>query len=283
MTSAAVNVPSPAIPRVIYILLIALVAALMTQIIHEATHALAMITVGTGVDRMQLYAVLGNPVTDSNAQLIIAGGAAVLNIILGLIAVIFYYQTKDSYYARLFLMYLAAYMLMAGFGYLFVDSLFYNPQASFFPDWQFVIHALGGGWEVRIPIMIVGTVGLLGVFFWLPNAALRFVSDPTDKATRQREMLRLTLLPYLVVNLIFTLLGVTHPFGAQAIGLIIFPYWFGYVALFWAYFIGGMWTDVKARFADAPQLKTTALPLWMIGLAALWGVIGFVMLIGLDF
>jgi MFS family permease len=232
---------------------------------------------------MQLYAVLGNPVTDPTAQLIIAGGAAIANIVVGLLAVLLYTAFKRAYYARLFAMFLAAYMLMAGFGYLFIDSLFYNPTASFFTDWQYVIHALGGEWGVRIPVLIVGVVGLLAVFFWLPNAALRFVSDPTDKSTRQREMLRLTLIPYIVVNLTFTLLGVTHPLGAQAVGLVIFPYWFGYIALFWAYFIGGLWTDVKTPFADAPRLAARTLPAWMIGTAATAGAICVILVIGLDF
>jgi hypothetical protein len=271
------------IPRPLFILLIALTAALMTQVIHEAAHAVAMVLVGSGVDRMQLYAVLGNPVIDPAAQRIIAGNAAIVNIVLGLVCVLAWYQVKSRFYPRLFLMYLAAYMLMAGFGYLFVDSLFYAPDAPYHPDWQFVIHSLGGGWEVRIPLFIIGVVGLLGVFFWLPSAALRFVSDPTDKHIRQREMLRLTLLPYIVINLIFTVLGVTHPLGAAGIIFVIFPYWFGYVALFWAFFIGGMWTDVKARYRDAAALTTTALPVWMMGLAAMWIVIGFVMLVGVDF
>lgn len=265
------------------VVLVALTAAAMTQIIHEATHALAMVLVGTGVDRMQLYAVLGNPVIDENASRLIAGSAAILNILIGLVAVLAFYTLRDRFFVRLFSLYAASYMLMAGFGYLFIDSLFYNPEADFFPDWQYVIHSFGGGWEVRLPLLIVGTVGLLGVFFWLPNAALRFVTDPTDKAVRQREMFRLTMLPYLLVNLTFTVLGFTHPLGAAAIGLIIFPYWFGYVALFWAFFIGGLWTDVKAPYADAVQPLRAALPLWMIGQAALWGVIGFILLLGLDF
>ncbi len=274
---------TPIFPRTVFILLIALTAALMTQVIHEATHALAMALVGSGVERMQLYAVLGNPVTDTNAGLIIAGSAALLNIIIGLECVLLYYLVRRAFFLRLLLMYLAAYMLMAGFGYLFVDSLFYAPDAPYHPDWQFVIHTLGGGWEVRIPIFVIGVVGLLGLFFWLPTAALRFVSDPTEKQTRQREMLRLTLLPYIVINLIFTLLGVTHPLGAQGIVFIIFPYWFGYIALFWAFFIGGLWTDVKAHYTDAARLTAPALPMWMMGLAAMWVIIGFVMLVGVDF
>jgi hypothetical protein len=283
MNSASVSIQPSAAPRALYVLVVVLTAALMTQIIHEATHALAMVFVGTGVDRMQLYAVLGNPVTDMHAQRIIAGSAALVNIAIGLVAVVLFYRMKSAYYTRLLLMYLAAYMLMAGFGYLFVDALFYAPDATFHPDWQFVIHSLGGGWEVRLPILAIGVLGLLAVFFWLPNAALRFVSDPVDKQIRQRELLRLTLLPYIVVNLLFTLFGLTHPLGAEALGLIIFPYWFGYVGLFWAFFIGGMWTDVKARFADAARLTTSGLPLWVMGVAALWIVAGAVLLVGLEF
>jgi hypothetical protein len=273
----------PVIPRTFTVLLIAFVAALMTQIIHELSHAVAMVVVGTGVDRVQLYAVLGRPVVDTNAQIIIAGCAAVVNIVLGLISVVAFYQVKTRYYLRLLLLYLSAYMLMAGFGYLFVDALFYNPDAPYLPDWQFVIQALGGGWDVRIPILIVGVVGLLGVFFWLPNAALRFVTDPTDKEIRQNEMRRLTLLPYIVVNIIFTVMGITHPFGAEGILFIILPYWFGYIALFWAFFIGGLWTDVKAQFADAERLSTPATPSWLMGLAGIWSVIALLMLMGLDF
>jgi uncharacterized membrane protein len=266
--------------KALIFVLVALTAALMSQIVHEMTHALAMWTVGNGVEVIQLFAVKGVPVVDEGAQLVVSGSAAIVNVVFGIVAVVVFHSglVRDKVWARLLTMYIAAYMLMTGFGYFFVDALFYAPDAPFFPDWQYVIHTLGGGWEVRLPLLVVGTVGSLGVFFWLPNSALRFVSAPTEKDVRQREMLLLALVPYLAVNGILTVLGFSHPLGVQGVVTVIFQYWFGYIALFWAYFIGGMWTDVKANFADASVIPAPTLPLWLMGLAAMWGAIAFLML-----
>ncbi len=265
--------------------LLAFVAALATQIIHEATHALAMLLVGNGVQVIQLFAVAGNPVADAGAQMVISGSAAILNILIGGLAVLAFYlpAVRAAARARLLVMYLAGYMLMTGFGYFMVDALFYAPDAPFFPDWQQIIYTLGGGWEVRAPLLVIGVVGLLGVFFWLPSAALRFVSVPTDKVVRGGEMLALTLVPYITINILFTLLSLSHPLGVQGVVLAVFQYWFGYIALFWAYFIGGMWTDVKQSYGDASALPAPAFPLWLIGLAAVWAAIAFLMLPGISF
>lgn len=271
--------------RIVVILLLALAGALMAQIIHEFTHAAFMWLVGTGVEIVQLFAVRGRPVTDPNALLVIYGSAAIVNIILGLLAVLFFHRpgAPGAAVGRLLLMYIAAYMLMAGFGYLFIDALFYNPTAEFHPDWQNVIHLLGGGWEVRLPILVIGTVGLLGVFFWLPNAALRFVPNPTEKRARVRGMLWLTLVPYIVINLLLTLLSFSHPLGAQGVVLSLFAYWCGYIALFWAFFIGGLWTDVKKPYTDATVLALPTVPLWLIGVAGMWAILAFFMLPGIQF
>ncbi|MFZ4813660.1 MAG: hypothetical protein ACOYL5_03925 [Phototrophicaceae bacterium] len=255
--------------------LIALLAALVTQITHEGTHAVAMQTVASGVEVIQLFAVKGNPIIDRNDQLIVSGSAAIVNIIVGVAAVGLFYLpwVRQRALLRLFVMFLAAYMLQTGFGYFMIDALFYAPDADFFPDWQYVIHMLGGGWNVRLPLLIVGVLGLLGVFFWLPPAALRFVSDPTVRATRIQEMLALTMIPYIAVNALITALAFSHPLGGMGVVLAIFQYWFGYIALFWAFFIGGHWTEVKTPFADATLLPQARFPLaWAGGLAVLLAV-----------
>lgn len=274
---------SPARKALVTVLL-AFVAVLITQITHEMTHAVAMWLVGTGVETIQLFAVQGRPVTDTNAQMIISGSAAILNIVIGLLCVVLFYTvTRRKTLARLLTLYLAGYMLMTGFGYFMIDALFYAPDAPFFPDWQYVIHLLGGGWEVRLPLLVIGVVGLLGVFFWLPNAALRFVTMPTDKAVRVREMLLLTLVPYVVVNVALTALSISHPLGIQGVVLAVFQYWFGYIALFWAFFIGGQWTNVKADFKDATAIAHPVIPVWLMASAALWAVVAFVMVPGISF
>lgn len=278
--------PTAASPnrKALVIVLLAFVAVLITQITHEMTHAVAMWLVGTGVEAIQLFAVQGNPVTDPNAQMIISGSAAIFNVVVGLLCVVLFYTVaRRNTLARLLTLYLAGYMLMTGFGYFMVDALFYAPDAPFFPDWQYVIHLLGGGWDVRLPLLLIGVVGLLGVFFWLPNAALRFVTTPTDKAVRVREMLLLTLVPYVVVNVVLTVLSISHPLGIQGVVLAVFQYWFGYIALFWAFFIGGQWTNVKADFKDATAIAHPVLPVWLMASAALWAVLAFIMVPGIWF
>jgi hypothetical protein len=282
---SAATAPSQSRLPVLLILVAALAAALMSQIIHELTHAVAMWTVGNGVNTLQLFAVLPNPVADVNAQLIIAGSAAIVNIVLGGLALLFFHLPNSGrpVTLRLLVMYTAAYMLLAGFGYLMIGALFYDRQAEFFPDWMFVVHALGGGWEVRLPILLIGVIGLFGVFFWLPSAALRFIEKPLEKAPRVRGMFALTMLPYLVINLLLTLLSLSHPLGTLGVVISVFAYWFGNIGFFWAYFIGGMWMDVKKPYVDATVLAAPALPLWLIGLAGMWAVIAFLMLPGIRF
>lgn len=92
----------------------------------------------------------------------------------------------------------------------------------------------------------------------------------------------MTLVPYVAVNVILTILGLSHPLGIQGVVTVIFQYWFGYIALFWAYFIGGLWTDVKQMPGDASAIPSPALPVWIIGTAAMWGVIAFMMLVGIP-
>lgn len=268
----------------ITVVIAALFAAFVTQISHELTHAIAMLIAGTGVNTFQLFGVLGNPVVDTNAQLVISGSAAVVNVVIGILAGVIATSgvLRGVGALRLFVVYLAAYQLMTGFGYFFIDALLYAPDAPFFPDWQRVIHELGGGWDIRLPLLLVGTGGLLIIFFWLPPMLLRFVSDPTDKATRGREMFTLAMLPYLIVNGVLMVLAFSHPLGVQGVVTVAMQYWMGYIPLFWAYFIGGMWTDVSSSYKDASQLSTR-LPAWLITGATAIGLIAIATLPGIRF
>jgi hypothetical protein len=92
-------------------------------------------------------------------------------------------------------------------------------------------------------------------------------------------MLRLTLIPYVAVNIAFTLLSFSHPLGLEGVVLSVFQYWFGYIALFWAFFIGGLWTEVKTPYRDGSTLPAGAG--WLIGLGAVWAVLALVLLPGL--
>lgn len=243
----------------------ALLGALAAQVLHEACHGIAAVLVGAQWQAFNLFAVLwawpGAP--NETGMLIIEASPALLNILTGCLAVWLYGRAMKQKRAMpaLFWMYFAGYSLFMGFGYLFVDPLFYRPGAEQVGDWQKVVAALGGSWAVRIPILLVGVGGVLWGFFWLARAALRFAADATDKAERVQVALPLLLLPYLVINVLFTILSFCHPLGADGILITVFQYWFGYVGFFWAFFLAAYWLDVNKPLPDPvapPEAPQTA-------------------------
>ena len=80
-----------------------------------------------------------------------------------------------------------------------VDPLLASPDSP--GDWAKIVMLLGGGWGVRVPIIIVGAVGTIWGFFWMGRAAQHFVwGDPLDRKQRNRVGLRLCILFYLAVS-----------------------------------------------------------------------------------
>src|SRR5205814_10680022 len=113
---------------------------------------------------------------------------------------------------RLFFLYVAAYSFFTGFGYLLLDPLCYTPGNDL-GDWRQMISLLGAGWELRIPLIIVGVAGYIWAFFWLTRSALQFGERTHEQKERIRLALPLLLVPYVVVNIVFTTLSFWHPLG----------------------------------------------------------------------
>lgn len=252
----------------------ALLGVLAVQIMHEACHGVAAVLIGAKWQAFNLFAVQWEWLGAANVTgaLVIEASPALLNIVTGLIAALLFGQmwARRRPMLRLFLMYFAGYAVFMGFGYLFVDPLLYEPGGEHLGDWKKVVDMLGGSWGVRIPILVVGAVGVVWGFFWLARAAWRFMTDVTDRAERVRVALPLLLLPYLVLNVVFTILSLWHPLGSDGIFIVAFQYWFGYVGFFWAFFLSAYWLDVKAPVQDASPLPPAVGLRWTaIALAAL--------------
>ncbi len=236
----------------------ALLGALATQVLHEAGHGVAALAVGAEWQAFNLFAVLWEwPSTpDDTGALIIEASPALLNILAGTVAALVLMQARGVRpMLHLFLMYLAGFSMFMGFGYLLVDPLLYRQGGEQLGDWWKVLDLLGGSWAVRIPLMVVGAAGALFGFYFLAKSTLRFTPDGTDKKERLRVALPLLLIPYLVIAVLFTLLAVWHPLGAEGVFVVALQYWFGYIGFFWAFFLAAYWLDVKA-----PLENTLALP-----------------------
>lgn len=235
---------------------IALIAALAVQIGHEAVHAVTAWLVGARVTWFHLFAV-DSEGASAIGGVVVAASAALVNILvaLGCMAAFHRDGLKRRPSARLLVFCLAAFNLFTGFGYLMTNALFYSAEAA--GDWNRVITHLGGGWGVRLPILLVGVAGTAYGFFWVPRAAQQFVADPVDRSQRIAVGRAVLLVPYLAISALMTALAVGHPLGsANGVVIVGLHYWFGYFALGWGFPMSAFWLTGNLPSRD----DTTPLP-----------------------
>ncbi|HAV76257.1 MAG TPA: hypothetical protein DCX53_02780 [Anaerolineae bacterium] len=224
-------------------LAIAFVAIFIKQAGHESAHGILATLVGAKWTQLNLFFAdsvwKGEPNQIGNA--ILTGGAAILNIVIAFIAAWMFNRKSIASNAslRLFLFYLTAYNLFAGFGYLFTDPLFYQPGGENLGDWKKIVDMLGGGWNVRLPISLIGAAGVLWGFFWVARNAHAFI--PPDKPERFRSALWLLLFPYVTINILFTAFAIFGPLPDEIVLIIAIQYWFGYFGIGWGAFMSGLW------------------------------------------
>ena len=226
-------------------ILLALAAAMLQQVVHESTHGLMALAVGMRWEMLNLFASSASWPGEPNlgGEAVVAGSAAVVDIAvaLGGFALLRTQALIRRPRWRLLLFYYVAISWLAGFGYLLVDSLFYNPASENVGDWRKVIAFLGGAWSVRLPILLVGLVGTLLSYFWMPAMALRFGEARLERAQRIRIALPLLLIPYFCTSLVLTCLSYWHPMGATGVVLVMMKTWMGYSPFIWSFFIACYW------------------------------------------
>ena len=260
-------------------LTIAFTAAWFEQVGHESAHGVLATLVGATWTQLNLFfaehAWAGQP--SPLGEGILTGGAAIFNILLALVSMALFKRTKST--ARLFWFYSTAFNLFGGFGYLFTDPLFYQRGGENLGDWKKIVDMLGGGWNVRLPIALIGAAGVLWGFMWVGRNAHAFL--PKEKPERLRTALILLLLPYIVVSLIFTILAFMGPVKIIA-PIIAIKYFFGFFGLGWGAFMSGMWIQ------PSPSLERSGLPEsirweWVGAAGALLVIAAFVLLPTIHF
>lgn len=232
---------------------VAFVAALAVQLFHELCHGVTALIVGGDWQRFSLFAV-DTAVAGSDADVrdaIIAGAAAILNIVTAVVVIAVLsraHRRGTGPLTRLFLTYLAGYSLLTGFGYLFIDGLFRGEGGL--GDWSRVLAWLDAGWPAQVIVGVVGLAGIVFTFIWLPTAMLRFIPDGPD---RVRTSIVLHQAPYVVVNVVFTVLAIWHPAGTDGTVAVVLQYWFGSFALFWGGFMAAWWLTPKREGVPLPD------------------------------
>jgi hypothetical protein len=171
---------------------------------------------------------------------------------------------------------MAAYNTFTGFGYLFTDPLFYQQGGENLGDWKQIVDILGGGWNVRLPISIVGAAGTLWMFIWIGRNAHAFLTEE-----RMKSAVQLLLVPYLVWNITTVVLGMFLPYPEISI-IIAIHYFFGYFGIFWGTFMSGLWIKPASDLVRTPLAETLD-PVWSIAALLLLAIASFVLLPGLKF
>jgi hypothetical protein len=266
--------------RLINILSISFAALFITQVGHEATHGIVANLVGAKWTQFNLFFVDHQWPGEVNltGELIIKSSAAILNIIVGLLAAYLFNRnpSASNWTRRLFLFYLAAYNTFTGFGYLFTDPLFYQPGGENLGDWKQIVDMLGGGWNVRLPISLVGAAGTLWMFFWIGRNAHAFLTGE-----RMKSAIYLLLVPYLVWNITMVVFSLFLPYPELSVIVAIHGF-FGYFGIFWGTFMAGKWIDPHANLVRTP-LPDTLEPVWAICALLLIAIAAFVLLPTLNF
>lgn len=278
--------PTPFLVLAVNAFVIALVAALVVQNVHEICHGLAALLVGAQWRIWNLFAVdiVYGDTLGLWGKLLIEANPAIVNILCGLLGVALFSRpwALRRPTLRLFLMFFGAYSLFMGFGYLMSDPLFYQPGASQYGDWKQVIAMLGGGWGVRLPIFAIGIAGWVWGFFWLGRSALRFGEVLPSQAQRLRLAQVLLLIPYIVINLLFTILSFWHPLGADGVVLTLSQYWGGYAGFIWAFLLAAYWLKINTPLSDVTALPKRVRPGWLVLAAVAFVVAVTVLLPSID-
>jgi hypothetical protein len=262
------------------ILSISFVALFLTQAGHEAAHGILANLVGAKWTQFNLFFVDHQWPGEMNqtGEIIIKGGAAILNIVVGLLASRLFHRSSNAsnWTSRLFLFYLAAYNTFTGFGYLFTDPLFYQPGGENLGDWKQIVDILGGGWNVRLPIVLIGAAGTLWMFIWIGRNAHAFLTED-----RMKSAMQLLLMPYLVWNITMVVLGLFLPYPEISI-IIAIHYFFGYFGIFWGTFMAGKWINPRADLPRTP-IPNTLEPVWALTALLLLAIAAFVLLPTMNF
>lgn len=264
---------------------LALLAALLQQLIHESTHGLTTLAFGGVWEELNFFYMRGEPGTPGPWPVIVTkGGAAIVNIVIALAGVALYRRPALVLRPtlRLFVLYSTAYHALTGFGYLLFDPIF--AKEGSLGDWANIVMLFGGGWEVRIPIMLVGAVGTVAFFFWIGRAALRLTrGDYRDRATRVRGGLVTLLVPYLAVNVVFSVLALFHTLGAGGTVMALIKMWFGTIGLMWGYLICFVWSPDKGPYGDETALPERVPVVWVVATLVLLAVSAVFLVPGIWF
>ena len=179
------------------------------------------------------------------------GSASIINAILGIILLIVLLKVKMGPKQRLFLTLLMGGQMVQGIGYFMIGGFF---AAG---DWGSVFAVLSEFPQLitglRIVLSIVGSCGIVALFFILNYMSYYFIEDPSDKSERLYVAFRLHLIMFFVGIVLGVITSFLSPFvksGELSIGIALL-YNMMWIPFFWGFMFTGVMNVLppkKSRF-----------------------------------
>ena len=229
-------------------LALGIIAMNLTAPVHEATHLLTQMLAGAKPELLA-FGCAGTVEGTATANLdsvfwkiMFSGSAALMNIVIGTVLLIVLKKAKLGPLSRPLVLMTTIMHYSMGFGYFLRDFFLYDPDPA--PnveqgDWAKVLENFNGNIVLRIAMLIVGSLGILFVFYIAWRQAYHFISNNNDKKERNRVASALYLFPYLCSAVVFTLVELRGPVARASTEsfLIISPIIniFGMIGFFWGY------------------------------------------------
>lgn len=271
MSDSASNSASKSVSKSVNGLSSGFTALFFTQVLHEFVHLIASVSTGVQVRGFNLFAVDTVITYDAlfrTREIIVQASASLMNVVIGLVAAILFYHVKKlPPLFRQFLLQLAGFSLLMGFGYFLFDGLFYSVGS--YGDWNSVMNMLENPLPLRVFLIAVGSTGVVGSFFWMARAVMIFVSDSGSNMQRKEAAFPVLLMPYLASSPLYILLSLWHPVGfPEGLVVVFFQFVFGFSGFLWAFFLSVHWLEPKKHPKAFQELPVTIHILWL-GLALL--------------
>ncbi|MBQ6153346.1 MAG: hypothetical protein IJJ15_06335 [Ruminococcus sp.] len=260
-----------------------IIAMNLTAPVHEATHLITQMLAGAKPELLA-FGCAGTVEGTATANLdsvfwkvMFAGSAALMNIVIGTVLLIVLKKAKLGPLSRVLVLMTTIMHYSMGFGYFLRDFFMYDPDPD--PDiqqgdWAKVFENFGGNMALRITMLIIGCLGILFVFYIAYRQAFHFIKDNNDKKERNRVVLAIYLIPYLVNAVVFTLVELRGPVAQESLEsfLIISPIIniFGMIGFFWGYmFVAHMVKPRKDNVYYFSPCAEKKIALWIIAAAVL--------------
>ena len=221
----------------------AMIAYFLTIPVHEGIHAITYLIYGNEVEWYSAGAVRSYNLIDIGSlsyfhRVMVGGGSAsIINVIIGIILMFIVLKASLGPTVRLFLTQLMGSHMSCGIGYFMIGGMFAagdwgNVFSYFTDDETFVI-------VLRIILAVLGSIGIVFLFFLLNHLSYYFIEDATNKKEKLSVAFKLHIIMLIigfVVGMITTALSPSDELNL-GLGALYNMMW---IPFFWGFMFTGV-------------------------------------------